>query len=175
MRHRKYTFKIGRDGAHRSAMLANMVCSLFECGEIRTTLTKAKEARRFAEKMITYGKKGDLHHRRLAIAKLRDKQAVKVLFDEISPRYLERDGGYTRIIRLGTRIGDAAEMCLLQLVEEEINGNGAPKKKQKEKAEEAVEVEAETVEEEPAEEKAAEESKEETSDEAAEKAEEADK
>jgi large subunit ribosomal protein L17 len=165
MRHRKYTFKIGRDGAHRSAMLANMVCSLFECGEIRTTLTKAKEARRFAEKMITYGKKGDLHHRRLAIAKLRDKQAVKMLFDEISPRYMERDGGYTRIIRLGTRIGDAAEMCLLQLVEEELNGK--PKKAKKEKAE-TVEVEAETVKEEPA---AEEESKEEKSEETAEAAE----
>jgi large subunit ribosomal protein L17 len=127
-------------------MLANMVCSLFEKGEIRTTVVKAKEARRFADKMITYGKKGDLHHRRLAVAKLRDKQAVRLLFEEVSPRYFEREGGYTRIIRLGRRIGDAAEMCLLQLVEEEVSGG--KKKKSKEQipektAEPATEKEAE--------------------------------
>ena len=162
MRHRKHTFKIGRDGAHRSAMLANMVCSLFECGEIRTTVTKAKEARRFAEKMITYGKKGDLHHRRLAVAKLRDKQAVKTLFDEISPKYLERVGGYTRIIRLGVRVGDAAEMCLLQLVEEEVAKKSKARKKQKEEkpAEaEAIEAAEEKAPAEATEEKAEEEKK----------------
>ena len=147
MRHRKHTFKIARDGAHRSAMLANMVSSLFESGEIRTTVAKAKEARRFAEKMITYGKKADLHHRRLAIAKLRDRDAVKTLFDEVSPRYMDRNGGYTRIIRLGTRIGDAAEMCILQLVEEDVKKKTTKKpKKTEEKAEVAEKVEvAETV------------------------------
>ncbi len=121
MRHRVHTFKIGRSGAHRRAMLANMISSLIEHGEIKTTVTKAKEARRMADKMITLGKKGTLHHRRQAIAKLRDKVAVKRLFDELAPGYAERVGGYTRIIRLGRRRGDAAEMCLLQLVEE-----GAP-------------------------------------------------
>ena len=117
MRHRVDTFKIGRSGAHRRSMLANMVSSLFLNGEIRTTLVKAKEARRFAERLITLGKKGDLHHRRLAVARLRDKDAVKLLFAEIAPRYADRMGGYTRIYKLGTRIGDGAEMCILQLVE----------------------------------------------------------
>ena len=115
MRHRVDTFKIGRSGAHRRSMLANMVSSLFLNGEIRTTLVKAKEARRFAERLITLGKKGDLHHRRLAVARLRDKDAVKLLFAEIAPRYADRMGGYTRIYKLGTRIGDGAEMCILQL------------------------------------------------------------
>ena len=117
MRHRVDTFKIGRSSAHRRSMLANMVSSLFLHGEIRTTLVKAKQARRFAERMITLGKKGDLHRRRLAVARLRDKDAVKLLFDEIAPSYAERNGGYTRIYKLGARIGDGAEMCILQLVE----------------------------------------------------------
>ena len=117
MRHRLHTFKIGRSGAHRKAMLANMISSLIEHGQIKTTITKAKEARRFADRMITLGKKGDLHRRRLAIAKLRDKDAVKKLFDELAPQYAERNGGYTRIIKLGRRLGDAAEMCILQFVE----------------------------------------------------------
>ena len=118
MRHRVDTFKVGRSGAHRRSMLANMVSSLFMNGEIRTTVVKAKEARRFAERLITIGKKADLHHRRLAVARLRDKTAVKKLFDEIAPSYAGRDGGYTRIYKLGTRIGDGAEMCILQLVSE---------------------------------------------------------
>ena len=118
MRHRLHTFKIGRSGAHRRAMLANMVSSLIEHGEITTTVVRAKEARRVADKVITFGKKGTLHHRRLAVAKLRNKTAVKKLFDEIAPKYMNRQGGYTRIIHLSQRVGDAAEMCLLQLVEE---------------------------------------------------------
>ena len=101
-------------------MLANMVSSLFMNGEIRTTLVKAKEARRFAERLITLGKKADLHHRRLAAARLRDKDAVKKLFNEIAPSYAGRDGGYTRIYKLGTRIGDGAEMCILQMVSEPV-------------------------------------------------------
>ena len=87
-------------------MLANMVSSLFTNGQIQTTLVKAKEARRFAEKLITIGKKGDLHRRRLAVAKLRNKDAVKLLFDEIAPAYKDRNGGYTRILKLGVRRGD---------------------------------------------------------------------
>ena len=117
MRHRVDTFKIGRSGAHRRAMLANMVSSLFANGQIETTLVKAKAARSFAERLITIGKKGDLHRRRIAVAKLRDKSAVKRLFDEIAPGYEGRNDGYTRILKLGKRRGDAAEMCILQLVE----------------------------------------------------------
>ncbi len=98
-------------------MLANMVSSLFEHGSIQTTVVKAKAARSFAERLITIGKKGDLHRRRLAFSKLRDKAAVKKLFDEIAPGYEGRVGGYTRILKLGKRRGDAAEMCILQLVE----------------------------------------------------------
>jgi large subunit ribosomal protein L17 len=118
MRHREHTFKIGRSGAHRKALLANQVSSLIDKGAIKTTLVKAKESRRLAEKMVTLGKKGELHHRRLAISKLRDKAAVAKLFAEIAPKYSNRDGGYTRIVKLGRRVGDAAEMCLLQWVEE---------------------------------------------------------
>ena len=129
MRHRKHTFKIGRSGAHRKAMLANQVCSLITEGEIKTTVVKAKETRRLADKMVTLGKKGDLHHRRLAISKLRDKSAVAQLFSEVAPKFANRDGGYTRIIRLGTRIGDAAEMCILQWVEAENTPKPSKKKK----------------------------------------------
>lgn len=119
-------------------MLANMVSSLFTNGQIETTLVKAKEARRFAEKLITIGKKGDLHRRRLAVAKLRDKSAVKLLFDEIAPAYAERNGGYTRILKLGVRRGDAAEMCLLQLVKEEAAAKPVKPAKKAEEVKAAV-------------------------------------
>lgn len=156
MRHRVDTFKVGRSSAHRRSMLANMVSSLFEHGSIQTTVVKAKAARSFAERLITIGKKGDLHRRRLAVSKLRDKGAVKKLFDEIAPGYEGRNGGYTRILKLGKRRGDAAEMCILQLVEvaavEEApkkEAKAAPKKAKVEeapkaevKAEEAPAVEA---------------------------------
>lgn len=141
MRHRKHTFKIGRTDSHRKAMLANMVSSLIECGEIKTTLVRAKEARRFADRMITYGKLGDLHHRRLAIAKLRSETAVKTLFDKVAPTFMERKGGYTRIIKLGTRIGDAAEMCILQLVQD-ASVEAKPAKKATKKAAKAKEAPA---------------------------------
>lgn len=144
MRHRKHTFKIGRSGAHRKALLANQVCSLIEEGQIRTTITKAKETRRIAEKMVTLGKVGSLHKRRQAISKLRDKFAVAKLFSEIAPKYASRDGGYTRIIRLGTRLGDAAEMCILQWVEEESTAKKKTTKKAAPKNE-VVEVKAEEV------------------------------
>ena len=116
MRHRVHTFKIGRTGAHRTAMLANMVCSLIEHGQITTSLVKAREARRVAEKMVTLGKKGDLHHRRLAISTLRKADMVAKLFAEIAPAYACRQGGYTSIIKLGKRRGDACEMCILKFV-----------------------------------------------------------
>ena len=145
MRHRVDTFKVGRSSAHRRSMLANMVSSLFEHGSIQTTVVKAKAARSFAERLITIGKKGDLHRRRLAVSKLRDKGAVKKLFDEIAPGYEGRNGGYTRILKLGKRRGDAAEMCILQLVEvaavEEAPKKEAKAAPKKAKAEEAPKAE----------------------------------
>ena len=116
MRHRVHTFKVGRTGAHRRAMLANMVSSLIEHGQITTSLVKAREARRLADKMVTLGKKGDLHHRRLAISALRNVDMVAKLFAEIAPAYAGRQGGYTSIIKLGKRRGDACEMCILKFV-----------------------------------------------------------
>ena len=117
MRHRVHTFKVGRSGAHRRAMLANMATSLFEHKQIETTVVKAKELRRYAEKMITTAKVDSVHHRRLVAAKLYDKEIIKKLFAEIAPAYAERNGGYTRIIKMGERIGDCAERCIIQLVE----------------------------------------------------------
>ena len=137
MRHRKYSFKIGRTSAHRKALLANQASSLILTNEIRTTVVKAKETRRVAEKMVTLAKKGTLHCRRRAISKLRDKDAVRILFNDIAPKYMERNGGYTRIIRLGRRLGDGAEMCILQWVEETL-----PTKKS-EKKEETAKIEIE--------------------------------
>ncbi|MCK5804658.1 MAG: 50S ribosomal protein L17 [Lentisphaeria bacterium] len=117
MRHRKFTFKIGRTSAHRRSLLANAVCSLFKSGRIKTTIPKAKQIRRLAEKTITLGKKGTLHARRIAISRLRQPDVVAEVFSEIAPKYEGRQGGYTRILRLGRRIGDAAELCFLELVE----------------------------------------------------------
>ena len=117
MRHKVDTLKLGRSSAHRRAMLANMVSSLFYSGRVETTLVKAKAVRRMAERMITLGKQGTLHSRRLAVARMHDENAVKKLFDEIAPAYTGRQGGYTRILKLGQRRGDAAETCLLMLVE----------------------------------------------------------
>ncbi|MDQ0288490.1 50S ribosomal protein L17 [Oligosphaera ethanolica] len=117
MRHRKHTFKIGRTSAHRRSLLANAVCSLIEHGRITTTLVKAKEVRRLAEKMVTLGKTGTLHTRRQAIAELQQVDKVGKLFSEIAPGFKERQGGYTRMMKLGPRIGDNAEMCILEFVE----------------------------------------------------------
>ncbi len=102
---------------HRKHMLANLVCSLIQHNQVRTTLAKAKAARPLAEKCVTLGKKGTLHNRRRAILILRQERTVKRLFADISPRFQQRNGGYTRIIKLGPRVGDAAEMALLQFVE----------------------------------------------------------
>lgn len=117
MRHAKQGRKLGLTSAHRKAMLGNMVCSLFEHGRIRTTVTRAKEAKPLAEKMITLGKRGDLSARRQAIGRLRSKDVVHTLFADLAPRFAERQGGYTRITRIGPRNGDAAEMAFLELVE----------------------------------------------------------
>jgi large subunit ribosomal protein L17 len=118
MRHLKRTAKLGRTGQHRNRMLANLVCSLIKHRRVTTTLAKAKAARSVAEKMITLGKGGTLHQRRLASARLhQDEDAVKILFNEIAPTQKERHGGYTRIVRLGQRQGDAAELVILEFVD----------------------------------------------------------
>ena len=107
--------KLGRPTAHRKSMLRNQTTDLLK-GRITTTLTRAKETRRMAEKMITLGKRGDLHARRQALAYIYDEDVVRELFDNIAPKYAERNGGYTRIIKLGQRQGDTAEMVFLELV-----------------------------------------------------------
>jgi len=117
MRHQKKTVKLGRTAEHRKALLANQVCSLIEHQRIRTTLAKAKAVRPLAEKMVTLGKKGSLHARRTALAVLRQKNAVKKLFDDIAPRSANRNGGYTRIIKLGQRKSDAAPIAFLEWVD----------------------------------------------------------
>lgn len=117
MRHQKHTVKLGRNGSHRNAMLANLVCSLIKHRRVTTTLAKAKAARPVAEKMVTLGKKGSIHHRRLAAARLHQEDAVRILFNEIAPEHQDRAGGYTRIIKLGPRRGDAAQTAILEWVE----------------------------------------------------------
>ncbi len=117
MRHLKRTAKLGRTGTHRNAMLANMVCSLITHKRITTTVAKAKAARSVAEKMVTLGKSGTVHDRRLAVARLHQSDAVKILFDEIAPAQKTRNGGYTRIIRMHQRIGDASQLAILEFVD----------------------------------------------------------
>jgi large subunit ribosomal protein L17 len=117
MRHHRAGKKLGRDSAHRKAMYANLAGSLIEHGRIKTTVAKAKAVKPFAEQMITLGKRGDLHARRLALAELRSQDVVHVLFAEVAPRFADRPGGYTRIVKLGPRQGDAAEMVFLELVD----------------------------------------------------------
>ena len=117
MRHRKKTVKLGRTSAHRNELLANLVCGLIEHRRIKTTVAKAKAARSLAEKMVTLGKKGTLAARRQAIATLKQECLVRVLFDEITPGFESRSGGYTRILKLGRRMSDSSEMVLLEWVE----------------------------------------------------------
>ena len=117
MRHLKRTAKLGRTFEHRNAMLANLVCSLIKQKRVTTTLAKAKAARSVAEKMVTLGKSGTIHDRRLAAARLHQEDAVKILFDEIAPAQKERRGGYTRIVKMGHRQGDAGQQAILEWVD----------------------------------------------------------
>jgi large subunit ribosomal protein L17 len=117
MRHRVATFKINRSAAHVRSLLANAVCSLIEHSRIETTLVRAKRIRQLAEQMVTLAKKGTLHDVRNAVSKLHRKDIVHKLFAEIGPSFMKRQGGYTRIMKLGPRIGDGAEMCILAFVE----------------------------------------------------------
>lgn len=116
MRHRKAGRRLGRSSSHRTAMLRNIVTSLLDLERIVTTVPKAKEVRRVAEQMITLGKRGDLHARRQALSYIQSKAVVAKLFDQLSSQYADRQGGYTRIIRTGTRLGDAAPMAIIELV-----------------------------------------------------------
>lgn len=116
MRHRKAGRRLGRNSSHRDAMIRNMVTSLFEHERIVTTTPKAKEARKAADKMMTLAKRGDLHARRQALSFMQNNSVVAKLFDVLKNEYMDRNGGYTRIIRTGNRIGDAAPMAILELV-----------------------------------------------------------
>ena len=131
MRHGKKVIHLGRKTAHRKSMLANMACSLIEHKRINTTLTKAKALKQFIEPLITKSKSDSTHNRRLAFSSLRDKSAVSVLFREISAKVGDRPGGYTRVIKLGNRMGDNASMALIELVDfnELYNSEVKPKKK----------------------------------------------
>jgi large subunit ribosomal protein L17 len=124
VRHRKKRIKLGRTAEHRKALLANQVCSLIEHRRIKTTLAKAKAVRPLAERMVTLGKKGSIHARRTAFAVLRQKSAVKKLFDDIAPRSAERNGGYTRIIKLGQRKTDSAPIAFIEWVDAAIVPEG---------------------------------------------------
>ena len=116
MRHRKKGRKLSRTASHKKATMRNMATALFRHGVIETTAAKAKELRPYAERLITLAKRGDLHARRLAATKIQDRTVLGSLFDDIGPRFSERPGGYTRILKLGNRKGDAAEMSLIELV-----------------------------------------------------------
>lgn len=116
MRHRKKGRHFSRTAEHRQAMLRNLAMSLFRHERIETTAAKAKELRTYAEPLITKAKRGDLHARRLVARKIQDRQVLTKLFEEIGPRYADRPGGYTRVLRLGYRPGDAAEMAIIELV-----------------------------------------------------------
>jgi large subunit ribosomal protein L17 len=117
VRHRRSGRKLGRDAAHRKALYANLTSALIEHGRIRTTVAKAKEVRPIAEQMITLGRRGDLSARRRAIGYLRSHETAHKLFSEVAPRFIDRQGGYTRIVKLGPRQGDGAEMAYLELVD----------------------------------------------------------
>ncbi|WP_333832204.1 50S ribosomal protein L17 [Rubrimonas sp.] len=125
MRHGSGHRKLNRTHTHRQAMLANMACSLIEHEQIKTTLPKAKELRPYVEKLITLGKRGDLHARRLCLAQIKQEPAVRKLFDTLGPRYAERPGGYSRVLKAGFRYGDMAPMAFVELVDRDPSAKGA--------------------------------------------------
>lgn len=143
MRHQKTGRKLGRNSSHRKAMYRNMVTSLFSHQQLETTDAKAKELRRVAEKMITLAKRGDLHARRLALAYMKDKKVTHRLFDEMQEQFHDRQGGYVRVIKKGTRKGDGAPVSIIQLVtnEKEIKGGKGKSKADNQAAKEAKSAE----------------------------------
>ncbi|MEM7507045.1 MAG: 50S ribosomal protein L17 [Pseudomonadota bacterium] len=125
MRHGNGYRKLNRTHEHRKAMFANMACSLIEHEQIKTTLPKAKELKRIADKLITLAKRGDMHSRRLAASKIKQEPAVKKLFDTLGERYKDRSGGYTRVLKAGFRYGDMAPMAIIELVDRDLDAKGA--------------------------------------------------
>ncbi|MFQ5648343.1 MAG: 50S ribosomal protein L17 [bacterium] len=147
MRHRKVNKKLGRTASHRKALISNVATALFEHKQIKTTTVKAKEIRRFVERLITFAKRGTLADRRQVLRTVRNKRVVRTLFEDIAPTYQDRNGGYTRVVRLGRRRGDGAEVALLELVgyegvllekqrSKEEQKSAREKKKEKEKEKE---------------------------------------
>jgi large subunit ribosomal protein L17 len=137
VRHRKAGKKLGRDPAHRKALYANLTGSLIEHGRIKTTVAKAKAVRPIAEQMVTLGRRGDLAARRQALAYLRSNDVVHLLFAEVAPRFTDRPGGYTRIVKLGPRYGDSAEMAYLEFVDYVPPAPAAPRVRREEEEVEA--------------------------------------
>lgn len=140
MRHKKAHRRLNRSVSHRKAMLANMAVSLITHEQIKTTLPKAKEMKPYMDKLITLGKRGDLHARRQALAKLPDEAAVRKLFDTLADRYADRQGGYTRVLKAGFRYGDAAPMAFIELVDRDVDAKGA---EDRARAEDELEIAAE--------------------------------
>jgi large subunit ribosomal protein L17 len=124
MRHRNAGRKLNRTAEHRRALFANMAAALFKHEQIVTTLPKAKDLRRVAERLITLAKRGDLHARRLVAARLRDEKMVSKLFDTLGPRYKDRNGGYTRVLKAGFRYGDSAPVAVIELVDRDESAKG---------------------------------------------------
>ncbi len=140
MRHAKGQRRLNRTHEHRKALFANMAGSLIEHEQIKTTLPKAKELRRVMDKLITLGKRGDLHARRLAAARLKQDMHVSKLFEVLGPRYKERSGGYTRVLKAGFRYGDMAPMAIIELVDRDADAKGAADRKRLAEEEETAEV-----------------------------------
>jgi large subunit ribosomal protein L17 len=141
MRHRLHGRKLNRTWSHRKAMLANMAAALIKHEQITTTLPKAKELRPYVEKLVTLGKRGDLHARRLLIAKIHDATTASKLIDVLAPRYAERPGGYVRVLKAGFRQGDNAPMAVIELVDRDVAAKGqdsGPRPDQDAAAEEAA-------------------------------------
>jgi large subunit ribosomal protein L17 len=141
VRHRRSGRKLGRDASHRKALYANLTGALIEHGRIKTTAAKAKEVRPIAEQMITLGRRGGVHARRQALAYLRSQDVVHKLFSDVGPRFADRPGGYSRIVRIGPRLGDSAEMVYLELVD--FLPEAAEPRRRRRREEEPAEAEAE--------------------------------
>ena len=137
MRHGKSVAKLSKAKSHREAMLSNMAASIIEHIQIRTTITKAKEVKRWVDRLVTLGKKGDLNSRRMAYKMIKDRKLVKKLFDEIAPKFSDKQGGYTNVLKLGSRQGDGAKMAVVQLLMEKPKiekKKGEKHEKEKEKS-----------------------------------------